>query len=140
MFPRLTRAEFWQRFIVFFVVFMVIVKCLSPEGFGAFAMIFDIIFFLHACTRRCHDCNYSGFCMLWLLVPIVQLVFLIMLLAKNGTIGPNAYGPDPLRRYAAPTDTKQSGQQVDIAAKKGQLRRLLQANHPYHDMLIRNKV
>ena len=48
--------------------------------------------------KRLHDVNLSGW--LWILCyfPPVSAFAIIYLLAKEGTPGPNVYGPDPLGR------------------------------------------
>ncbi|MBR7025121.1 MAG: DUF805 domain-containing protein [Selenomonadaceae bacterium] len=46
--------------------------------------------------RRLHDLNKSGWFMLLLLVPLVNLLFLLYLWFMPGTQGYNRYGEDPL--------------------------------------------
>ena len=45
-------------------------------------------------VRRMHDSDRSGW---WLLLPIVNLVFLLL----EGTKGPNRFGPDPKAENSA---------------------------------------
>ena len=49
-------------------------------------------------VKRLHDIGYSGFYVLLLLVPYLNLLFYIALVLKDGTEGPNEYGPDPKDR------------------------------------------
>jgi uncharacterized membrane protein YhaH (DUF805 family) len=44
--------------------------------------------------RRCHDFNASGWWNLLMLFPLVNLCFLVFLLAKPGDLGANNYGPN----------------------------------------------
>jgi uncharacterized membrane protein YhaH (DUF805 family) len=52
-------------------------------------------------VKRLHDLNYSGWLYLLVFVPIANLVLIILLLAGNGTAGPNRFGEDPLNRPTA---------------------------------------
>ncbi len=45
--------------------------------------------------RRFHDMGWSGWHSLWMIVPLVNIVFCLMLLFKRGTAGDNQYGKDP---------------------------------------------
>mgnify|MGYP000877579153 FL=1 len=47
--------------------------------------------------RRCHDNDWSGWLVLLHFVPLVNIVFGLLLLFKQGTPGPNRFGPDPLQ-------------------------------------------
>lgn len=47
-------------------------------------------------AQRFHDLGMSGWSVLWMLVPIVQLYFLYVLFARRGEAGENRFGPDPL--------------------------------------------
>lgn len=44
-------------------------------------------------TKRCHDVNRTGW---WQLIPF----YCVLLLSKDGIIGPNQYGEDPKERVA----------------------------------------
>lgn len=46
-------------------------------------------------VRRLHDTDRSGWWMLLGFVPIVGGIVLLVLLALDGTRGPNGHGPDP---------------------------------------------
>lgn len=72
---------------------------------GALIAIYGIFFLLclpltvssyMLMIRRLHDLDLSGFFCLLSFVPFVNLGLSIYLLAKKGTDGDNAYGPDPL--------------------------------------------
>ena len=46
--------------------------------------------------RRLHDLDKSGWFMLVILIPFVNLIFALYLLLASGTAGQNRYGADPL--------------------------------------------
>lgn len=50
---------------------------------------------LAVAVRRLHDTNNSGTFLLIALVPIIGSIWLLVLLAKDGTKGSNKYGDDP---------------------------------------------
>lgn len=47
-------------------------------------------------VKRLHDRNYSGWFLLVLFVPLVQLWPIVVMLFLRGTEGDNRFGPDPL--------------------------------------------
>lgn len=49
-------------------------------------------------VRRLHDLNLSGWAILLLLIPLVNVVFWLYLAFADGTPGPNRFGPDPKGR------------------------------------------
>jgi uncharacterized membrane protein YhaH (DUF805 family) len=89
---RAGRAEFWWSILVFWMVVLLLELAggLLPI-FNYLAGLFVIAMacpFLGLGVRRMHDVGRSG----WhALVPILNIV----LAARAGNIGPNAYGPDP---------------------------------------------
>jgi len=52
-------------------------------------------------AQRFHDLGMSGWSLLWIVVPVINLYFIYLLLARPGQPGDNQYGPDPLRTAAA---------------------------------------
>ena len=46
--------------------------------------------------RRCHDLNRTGWMMLLIFIPLVNIFFAIYLMFFHGTEGDNKYGADPL--------------------------------------------
>lgn len=48
-------------------------------------------------VRRLHDLDKSGWWMLLLCVPLVNILFYIYILFFKGTEGPSQYGEDPLQ-------------------------------------------
>ena len=74
----------------------------ADVGADVVAIIVIFIAFLVCFTlfsiRRCHDINDSGWWMLVGLIPLVNLVFLLYICAKQGDQGPNKYGPPRVTR------------------------------------------
>ncbi len=72
-----------------------------------FALIFGIILMVATLmfaivniavkVRRFHDIDNSGWFCLFLLIPIINIVFLLFLIFKKGTLGANRFGDDPLQ-------------------------------------------
>jgi len=50
-------------------------------------------------TRRLHDLNKSGWWLLLMLVPFVNVILELYILLMPGTVGRNDYGADPLQGY-----------------------------------------
>lgn len=71
------------------LLFTVLLYVLGIFGFAASIMIL---------TRRLHDLDKSGWWMLLLIVPLVNIFFYIYILFFKGTEGPNRYGDDPLQQ------------------------------------------
>jgi uncharacterized membrane protein YhaH (DUF805 family) len=102
---RARRTEYWM-FVLFNIIFTVVaagvdnVLGLTLEGmpYGAIYglyTLFVLIPSLAVAVRRLHDIGKSGWMILIALIPIIGGIWLIILLATNGTAGANEYGPDP---------------------------------------------
>jgi uncharacterized membrane protein YhaH (DUF805 family) len=63
-----------------------------------------LLVFIPVTIRRFHDMEYSGWFLLLLFVPLVNLGGGILLLFKDGTIGQNKYGDDPKGRTPEATN------------------------------------
>lgn len=59
--------------------------------------IFGFVAGIMMLARRLHDLDKSGWWMLLLCVPLVNILFYIYILFFKGTEGPNQYGDDPLQ-------------------------------------------
>ena len=46
--------------------------------------------------RRLHDLDKGAIGVVWMFIPIANLIFSLYILFKKGTPGDNRYGPDPL--------------------------------------------
>lgn len=71
------------------LLFAVLLLALCIFGFVAGIMML---------ARRLHDLDKSGWWMLLLFVPLVNILFYIYILFFKGTEGPNQYGEDPLQQ------------------------------------------
>lgn len=71
------------------LLFAVLLLALCIFGFVASIMML---------ARRLHDLDKSGWWMLLLFVPLVNILFYIYILFFKGTEGPNQYGEDPLQQ------------------------------------------
>jgi uncharacterized membrane protein YhaH (DUF805 family) len=100
---RARRSEYW-----YFTLFNVIVAiALFVLTFLVPALIFVYYIYalavfipgIAAAVRRLHDIGKSGWFYLVILIPIIGGIWLIVLLATEGTTGPNEYGEDPKRPY-----------------------------------------
>ncbi len=65
------------------------------KGLGTLFIAFSI---LSLYTKRSHDLNWSGWSILFLFVPIANLVYLFYLFFVSGSVGDNRFGSDPLYR------------------------------------------
>ena len=59
------------------------------------AFVVAVVFWISLTLRRFHDIDKSGYSILWLLVPFINIYYLLVLLFEQGTGGPNRYGPPP---------------------------------------------
>ena len=57
------------------------------------SLILTVLYFA-IMSQRCRDINWSGWCALIGLVPIINLIFGLFLFFKKGTPGENQYGQD----------------------------------------------
>lgn len=107
---RLNRKSYIYRSFFLSIVLFVVQGILSfaADTFGALDLLFSIIAFVLGIfqlaanimmgVRRLHDLDKSGWWMLLLIVPLVNLFFCLYLLFFKGTDGPNEYGDDPLQQ------------------------------------------
>lgn len=81
----------------------------SGFGFGMFigfiALIAGLWFTIAQDVKRLHDVDKSGWLLLLILIPIVNIALALYMLFADGTVGPNRYGADPKNRmpYQAPS-------------------------------------
>ena len=63
-------------------------------------LILFVIFKYAQEIKRLHDMNYSGWFILIGFIPLIHIIYYLVLIFKDGTIGQNEYGPDPKNRIA----------------------------------------
>lgn len=108
---RARRSEYWY-FLLFNMIFGCLALCidnlfgLAWEG-GVQGPIYLIYILavalpgLAVFVRRLHDIGKSGSLIFISLIPVIGIIWLLVLLAKPGTEGSNAYGSNP-KEYADP--------------------------------------
>ena len=102
---RARRSEYWYFALinlVFALLFMLIDKMLGtnfePLPYGFFYMAYGLAVFLPgiaAQVRRLHDTGKSGWFLFIILIPIIGVIWLLIVLFKDGDSGNNDYGVDP---------------------------------------------
>jgi uncharacterized membrane protein YhaH (DUF805 family) len=73
----------------------------SNYGYGLFINIIGLLNIISAiCVfiKRSHDLNWSGWRVLFAIVPFASLVVFIYWAFVKGTVGPNKYGLDPTHK------------------------------------------
>jgi uncharacterized membrane protein YhaH (DUF805 family) len=104
---RISRSPYWLKYYLPFMVVAIVCWFLDtllgtsfqPGSIGVIYVIFvllNIYPYLAVSVKRCHDRGRSGWFLLLLLIPLVNLWPSIELAFLRGTLGPNQYGPDPL--------------------------------------------
>ena len=82
---------------------------LENSGFeGGISLIFIpivffviLVFFVFAIIqemKRLHDMNSSGWGIIFGFIPLVNIIYYLLLILSDGTVGPNKYGEDPKGR------------------------------------------
>ena len=102
---RSTKPEYWKWF-VFVLVGVLILSIVDIRmhtynfraGGGLISGLFRVISLIPSLSlgaRRLHDINRTGWWQLLLFVPLLGLIVIMILAAKDGDIGKNRYGQDP---------------------------------------------
>lgn len=106
---RLNRKSYIYRSIFLSLVLSVIqaVLTFASNTIGALELLFAVLLLvlgifgvvasIMMLARRLHDLDKSGWWMLLLCVPLINLFFAIYFYFFKGTEGPNQYGDDPLQ-------------------------------------------
>lgn len=106
---RLNRKSYIYRSIFLSLVLSVIqaVLTFASNTIGALELLFAVLLLvlgifgvvasIMMLARRLHDLDKSGWWMLLLFVPLVNILFYIYILFFKGTEGPNQYGENPLQ-------------------------------------------
>lgn len=107
---RLNRKSYIYRSLFLSLVLCVVqgVLTFAANTIGALELLFAVVAFgfslfgfvsnIMMGVRRLHDLDLSGWWMLLLFVPLVNILFYIYILFFKGTEGPNQYGEDPLQQ------------------------------------------
>ena len=99
---RSRRKEYWEFFLVNIIISAVLSALFIVPKIG---MIFAVVSLLYSlaviipglalCVRRLHDVDKPWTWIFISFVPLIGSIWLIVLLAKKGTIGDNKFGADP---------------------------------------------
>lgn len=102
---RSNRPEYWY-FVLFHIIFAIAAIVIDMSmGIGLGGTPYGVLYLLYVLAtfipglavsvRRLHDIDKSGWWILISLIPFIGSIWLIVLMASDGTKGPNKYGPDP---------------------------------------------
>lgn len=92
---RIGRAEYLLRLLIAWFVFVSLLFPLSLLGYEASLIISGVLstwIYLGAQKRRLNDFGASGYWMLLMLVPIVNIGFVLALMFRGGDPQPNSWG------------------------------------------------
>ena len=95
---RATREEVWYYFLFNVVISTGLGLIGGLIGFDWLSSIYSLAVFvptLALAVRRLHDIGKSGWWYCVVFIPLAGFIWLIILWAKEGMHGPNAYGVDP---------------------------------------------
>ncbi|SHH30483.1 Uncharacterized membrane protein YhaH, DUF805 family [Chryseobacterium oranimense] len=107
---RARRTEYWM-FVLFNMIFAIAAAVLdnllglkfTPEiPYGFIYLIYGLATFipgLAVMVRRLHDVDKSGWWFFIGLIPIIGSIWLLVLLATDGTPGTNQYGVNPKENF-----------------------------------------
>ena len=95
---RAGRAEYWSFFLINLVITLVLEFVLGFLHLGFLAYIYSLAVLIPSIAvgiRRLHDTDRSGWWLLIFFIPFLGWIAGLILLALEGTPGPNQYGPPP---------------------------------------------
>lgn len=107
---RARRKEFWM-FYLFYIIFAIVAAYLdnllglTPTGYpyGALYLLYGLAVFLPGLgvsVRRMHDIGKSGWMVFIGFIPLIGVIWLLILFAKDSSPGDNQYGPNPKESIA----------------------------------------
>ncbi len=102
---RARRKEYWM-FVLFNLIFGIVAAGLDEIlglynyefGYGPINAIYGLILLipsLAVAVRRLHDIGKSGWMLLILFIPLIGVIWLLILLVREGELSANQYGPNP---------------------------------------------
>ena len=101
---RARRKEYWMFVLINIIVSVVfvaidnVIGTASDSGTGVLSGLYSLAVLLPTLAvlvRRLHDTNRSGWWILINLVPFIGSLWLLFILASDGTPGDNSYGSNP---------------------------------------------
>ena len=99
---RANRQKYWMFYLFYIIAYIllaVIDMALGTDGIlaGLFALG-SFVPSIAITARRLHDVEKSGWWQLIILVPLIGALVMIYFTVKDGTLGSNSFGEDPLTR------------------------------------------
>ena len=106
---RINRAKFWLGILLLQPLSLLLgslgvglIGGVPRDIIGTITLIALYVSFVALSVKRCHDNDSSGWWMLLLAIPVVGWIWSFFECGcTRGTVGPNAYGPDPLAGTAS---------------------------------------
>jgi uncharacterized membrane protein YhaH (DUF805 family) len=95
---RARRSEYWYFALVNIIISVILGVIDSVIGISVLGGIYSLAVLVPSIAvgvRRMHDIGKSGWYLLVALIPIAGIIWLLVLLCKEGDTGPNEYGADP---------------------------------------------
>ncbi|CAM2147476.1 putative inner membrane protein [Pararobbsia alpina] len=98
---RARRKEYWMfllfNFIATMVLIFVDVAILRVRLLSSLYSLAVLVPSIAVGVRRLHDTDRTGWWMLVIVIPGIGWIILLVLMAMEGTRGPNRFGPDPVQ-------------------------------------------
>jgi uncharacterized membrane protein YhaH (DUF805 family) len=96
---RARRKEYWMFFLFNFIfAIAAMILDLALGGYEILNLLYLLGVFLPnfaVTVRRLHDVDKSGWWILITLVPLIGSIWLLVLVATDGSVGDNQYGKNP---------------------------------------------
>lgn len=100
---RSRRKEYWMFVLMNLLLPLVMLLAVLVLGATIAVILYAAVVLaliipgLAVTVRRLHDTDRSGWIILFGLIPVIGAILLIVYYAKEGTRGPNRFGPDPVQ-------------------------------------------
>jgi uncharacterized membrane protein YhaH (DUF805 family) len=95
---RARRSEYWYFVLFNFLISTAVGVVTGLIGIDWLSYIYSVALLVPGIAvgvRRLHDIGKSGWWLLISFIPLIGGIWLIILMAKEGDHGNNAFGPDP---------------------------------------------
>ena len=95
---RARRSEYWYFVLFNFLISTAVGVVTGLIGIDWLSYIYSVALLVPGIAvgvRRLHDIGKSGWWLLISFIPLIGGIWLIILMAKEGDHGDNAFGPDP---------------------------------------------
>ena len=95
---RVRRRTFVLSYLVFFFLSVLLNKGMQSDELWWLKLVLAIMIsvgVVHLCIERLHDIDKSGWYSILILIPFINLLLLVVLVVRRGTVGDNQYGSDP---------------------------------------------